>query len=70
METVNSIRRAYACCIMMVALSIAVVTLVAVSQLFAQPIKVGRTTGGSGFHIPSYVAIDKGFLKAEGLEAN
>ena len=37
---------------------------------FAQAIKVGRTTGGSGFHIPSYVAIDKGFLKAEGLDAN
>ena len=29
-----------------------------------------RTVGGSGFHIPSYVAIDKGFLKAEGLDAN
>jgi NitT/TauT family transport system substrate-binding protein len=38
--------------------------------LFAQPVKVGRTTGGSGFHIPSYVAIDKGFLKAEGLDAS
>src|SRR6185437_10065868 len=37
---------------------------------FAQSVKVGRTTGGSGFHIPSYVAIDKGFLKAEGLDAN
>ena len=36
----------------------------------AQPVKIGRTTGGSGFHIPSYVAVDKGFLKAEGLEAN
>ena len=32
-------------------------------------IKVGRTTGGSGFHIPSYVAMDKGFFKGEGLEA-
>lgn len=38
-------------------------------HLFAQAVKVGRTTGGSGFHIPSYVAIDKGFLKAEGLDA-
>jgi NitT/TauT family transport system substrate-binding protein len=36
----------------------------------AQPVKIGRTTGGSGFHIPSYVAVDKGFLKGEGLEAN
>jgi NitT/TauT family transport system substrate-binding protein len=40
------------------------------SVVFAQSVKVGRTVGGSGFHIPSYVAIDKGFLKAEGLDAN
>jgi NitT/TauT family transport system substrate-binding protein len=38
--------------------------------VLAQSVKVGRTVGGSGFHIPSYVAIDKGFLKAEGLDAN
>jgi NitT/TauT family transport system substrate-binding protein len=37
----------------------------------AQPakIKVGRTIGGSGFHIPSYGAMDKGFFKGEGLDA-
>jgi NitT/TauT family transport system substrate-binding protein len=33
-------------------------------------IKVGRTIGGSGFHIPSYIAVDKGLLKAEGLDAD
>ena len=32
-------------------------------------VKVGRTIGGSGFHIPSYVAVDKGFFKGEGLDA-
>ena len=32
-------------------------------------IKVGRTVGGSGFHIPSYVAMDKGFFKSEGFDA-
>jgi ABC-type nitrate/sulfonate/bicarbonate transport system substrate-binding protein len=32
-------------------------------------IKVGRTIGGSGFHIPSYIAVDKGLYKAEGLDA-
>ena len=32
-------------------------------------LKVGRTVGGSGFHIPSYVAMDKGFFKGEGLDA-
>ena len=31
-------------------------------------VKVGRTIGGSGFHIPSYIAVDKGLLKAEGLD--
>lgn len=33
-------------------------------------VKVGRTTGGSGFHIPSYVAMDKGFFRVEGLDAS
>src|SRR5919112_6159462 len=37
---------------------------------FAQSVKIGRTVGGSGFHIPSYVAIDKGLFKAEGLDAS
>jgi ABC-type nitrate/sulfonate/bicarbonate transport system substrate-binding protein len=35
----------------------------------APRIKVGRTTGASGFHIPTYVAMDRGLFKAEGLDA-
>jgi NitT/TauT family transport system substrate-binding protein len=31
--------------------------------------RVGKAIGGSGFHIPSYVAMDKGFYQAEGLDA-
>src|SRR6476646_6072499 len=46
------------------------VLLLAAPDLFGQSVKIGRTVGGSGFHIPSYVAIDKGLLKAEGLDAN
>ena len=46
------------------------VILIPATPSFAQSVKVGRTVGGSGFHIPSYVAIDKGLLKAEGLDAN
>lgn len=32
-------------------------------------IRVGRTPGASGFHIPLFVAMDKGFFKREGLDA-
>lgn len=50
----------------------AAMMLVQVATVFAQgiKIKVGRTVGGSGFHIPSYVAVDKGFFKGEGLDAS
>ena len=30
-------------------------------------ITVGKITSGSGFHIPSYVAMDKGFFKKQGI---
>jgi ABC-type nitrate/sulfonate/bicarbonate transport system substrate-binding protein len=33
-------------------------------------ITVGKTIGGSGFHTPSYIAMDQGFYKSEGLEAS
>src|ERR1700757_1331276 len=36
----------------------------------AQKITVGKITSGSGFHIPSYIAMDQGFYKAEGLDAS
>jgi NitT/TauT family transport system substrate-binding protein len=35
----------------------------------APKIKVGRTMGASGFHVPTYVAMDRGLFKAEGLDA-
>jgi NitT/TauT family transport system substrate-binding protein len=53
--------------------------MVTILFIFANPgsvapqtakIKVGRTIGGSGFHIPSYIAMDKGFFKGEGLDAD
>ena len=55
---------------LIVTLAVVVIIRFAGNPAFAQSVKVGRTVGGSGFHIPSYVAIDKGLLKAEGLEAN
>jgi NitT/TauT family transport system substrate-binding protein len=54
-----------------VAVLLVVVTLVGAGAASAQApkIKVGRTTGASGFHLPSYVAMDRGLFKAEGLDA-
>ena len=46
------------------------ILLLAAPSAFAQSIKIGKTIGGSGFHIPSYIAVDKGLLKAEGLNAD
>jgi ABC-type nitrate/sulfonate/bicarbonate transport system substrate-binding protein len=36
----------------------------------AQKITVGKIPGGNGLNIPSYVAMDKGFFKAEGLDVS
>jgi NitT/TauT family transport system substrate-binding protein len=70
MDMLNGSRRQYCFKKPAIILLVAVVILIASSYSSAQSVKVGRTVGGSGFHIPSYVAIDKGFLKAEGLDAN
>jgi NitT/TauT family transport system substrate-binding protein len=40
------------------------------SSAVAQKVTVGKTIGGSGFHTPSYVAMERGFFKAEGLDAS
>jgi NitT/TauT family transport system substrate-binding protein len=55
-----------------VAAAVFILLISAASMSAAQSIKIriGRTTGGSGFHIPSYVAMDKGFFKNEGLDAD
>ena len=50
------------------AMSVMTQTAPAAAQM--PKIKVGRTIGGSGFHIPSYIAIDKGLFRAEGLDAD
>jgi ABC-type nitrate/sulfonate/bicarbonate transport system substrate-binding protein len=31
---------------------------------------IGKVVGGDGFHIPSYIAVDEGMFKAEGLDAS
>jgi NitT/TauT family transport system substrate-binding protein len=32
-------------------------------------VTIGKVIGGDGFHIPTYVALDEGFFKQEGLDA-
>src|SRR5215472_3782244 len=48
------------------------VPLAAAAQAKAQPAKIsiGKVIGGDGFHLPSYVALDQGFFKAEDLDAS
>ena len=50
---------------------VALATLAAANAGGAQApqVKVGRPTGGNGFHLPTYVAMDRGLFKAEGLDA-
>ncbi len=31
-------------------------------------VTIGKVIGGDGFHVPTYVALDEGFFKAEGLD--
>jgi NitT/TauT family transport system substrate-binding protein len=33
-------------------------------------VTIGKVIGGDGFHIPTYIAMDKGFFKEEGLDAS
>jgi len=50
------------------ALALGALTMFGAAQAQTK-ITVGKITSGSGFHIPSYVAMDQGFYKAEGLDA-
>ena len=44
-------------------------TLAAALDADAQTkVTIGKIIGGDGFHIPTYVALDEGFYKAEGLD--
>src|SRR6516165_7503193 len=45
------------------------VLTIAVAGAETNTLRVGKVIAGNGFHIPSYVAMDQGFYKAEGLDA-
>jgi NitT/TauT family transport system substrate-binding protein len=61
-------RRHFLACAAIVG-GVAAMAMVAGDALAQTKIRVGRTTSGSGFHIPAYIAMEKGFFKREGLEA-
>jgi NitT/TauT family transport system substrate-binding protein len=44
-------------------------TLFALGTAHAQKVTIGKVIGGSGFHIPTYVAMQNGYFKDEGLDA-
>jgi NitT/TauT family transport system substrate-binding protein len=43
---------------------------VGVSQAETNKIRVGKIISGSGFHVPTYIAMDHGIFKQEGLDAS
>ncbi len=49
---------------------VAALALPASTAVAQTKIKVGNIPGSTGFFIPSYVAMDKGFFKREGLDAS
>src|SRR5436190_12408685 len=51
------------------ALTLALSCLAGAAVAETNKVRVGKAIGGSGFHIPSYLAMNKGFYKAEGLDA-
>jgi ABC-type nitrate/sulfonate/bicarbonate transport system substrate-binding protein len=63
MRMPNLLLARVACVACLLALSIAV------TAAETNTLRVGKVIAGNGFHIPSYVAMDQGFYKAEGLDA-
>jgi ABC-type nitrate/sulfonate/bicarbonate transport system substrate-binding protein len=57
---------------LLVPAAIVLLTLPLAVSAYAQQTKVtiGKVIGGDGFHVPTYVALDQGFFKAEGLDGS
>src|ERR1051325_2132850 len=70
MNRLNLVRRRWFFFSLVAIFSTAPILLLSAHSALAQSIKIGKTIGGSGFHIPSYNAVDKGILKAEGFNAD
>ncbi len=52
-----------------IALAVALVMAPAVDADAQTKLTMGKVIGGDGFHVPTYVALDEGFFKVEGLDA-
>ncbi|MBT5049473.1 MAG: ABC transporter substrate-binding protein [Rhodospirillaceae bacterium] len=61
--------RVFASALMATAMSAAIAVSTATSAGAATKIKVGRTASATIFELPTYVAMEKGFFKREGLDA-
>jgi ABC-type nitrate/sulfonate/bicarbonate transport system substrate-binding protein len=53
-----------------IALGVALPFAASSVQAESNQIKVGKVISGNGFHIPTYIAMDQGFFKKEGLDAS
>src|SRR6516164_10794019 len=51
------------------AIALAIVLAPAKTASAQTKLTMGKVIGGDGFHIPTYVALDEDFFKAEGLDA-
>jgi ABC-type nitrate/sulfonate/bicarbonate transport system substrate-binding protein len=57
-------------CLLVSAVTIGLALPIVIAPAQAQTkVSIGKVFGGDGFHIPSYVAMDQGFFKSEGLDA-
>ena len=56
--------------LVLVAATIGLALPFAVSAQAQTKLTIGKVIGGDGFHVPTYVAVDEGFFKAEGLDVS
>jgi NitT/TauT family transport system substrate-binding protein len=63
------LRLAHACAAT-IAAAIVLTLVSAVSADAQTKVTIGKVIGGDGFHVPTYVALDEGFFKSEGLDVS
>lgn len=56
--------------LLLAAVTIGVALSFAAGAAAQTKVTIGKVIGGDGFHVPTYVALDEGFFKQEGLDAS